>query len=95
MIPKVLQSRNVLFILAFSKLGFVMTDLIIINTTLTDLIGNLAKVIGSMDLHLELGIQLNRKVIIIKFLVVDLPLAYNPILGQPILLDSILYARRL
>ncbi|XP_065003905.1 uncharacterized protein LOC135636207 [Musa acuminata AAA Group] len=70
---------------AFEKLGLTEGDLTPMTSTLTGFTGDSVSPLETMVLSISIGEEARAKTIITTFMVVDLPLAYNVILGRPTL----------
>ncbi|XP_065049759.1 uncharacterized protein LOC135679706 [Musa acuminata AAA Group] len=77
------SSADVLFYGAFHKLGLVEEALEPIHSALTRFTGDSISPLGAVTLPLTLGTLPRTKTVMSTFLVVDLPIAYNAILGRP------------
>ena len=79
------SSTGVLYLDAFQKLGLTKESLKPISTALTGFTGDSVSPLGTVTLPLTLGTPPRTKTVMSTFLVVDLPTAYNAILGRPTL----------
>nr|XP_009418168.1 PREDICTED: uncharacterized protein LOC103998421 [Musa acuminata subsp. malaccensis] len=79
------SSADVLYFDAFQKLGLAREALEPMTLALTEFTGNSISPSGAVTLPLTLGVPLRSKTVMSTFLVVDLPTAYNAILGCPTL----------
>ncbi|XP_064991040.1 uncharacterized protein LOC135628347 [Musa acuminata AAA Group] len=79
------SSADVLYFDAFHKLGLVREALEPMCSALTGFTGDSISPLGAITLPLTLGSPPRSKIVITTFLVVDLPTAYNAILGRPTL----------
>ncbi|XP_064997195.1 uncharacterized protein LOC103995508 [Musa acuminata AAA Group] len=79
------SSTDVLYLDAFQKLGLAKEALEPICSALTGFIGDLISPLGAITLPLTLGALPKATTVMSTFLVVDLPTAYNVILGRPTL----------
>ncbi|KAL0462834.1 UNVERIFIED_CONTAM: hypothetical protein Slati_0171000 [Sesamum latifolium] len=77
------SSADILFRDAFDQMQLGDIPLEEVNTSLYGFAGEVAHPRGLISLPLTLGIGHTRKTCILKFLVVDVPSAYNVILGRP------------
>nr|XP_009409754.1 PREDICTED: uncharacterized protein LOC103991933 [Musa acuminata subsp. malaccensis] len=79
------SSTDVLYLDAFQKLGLTRDALEPMCSALTGFTDDSISPLGAITLPLTLGVPPRSKTMIATFLVVDLPTAYNAILGRPIL----------
>ncbi|XP_009405170.2 uncharacterized protein LOC103988354 [Musa acuminata AAA Group] len=79
------SSADVLYSHAFQKLGLAKVALEPICSALTGFTGDSISPLGAVTLPLTLGAPPRTKMVMSTFLVVDLPTAYNAILGRPTL----------
>ncbi|XP_064941695.1 uncharacterized protein LOC135595106 [Musa acuminata AAA Group] len=79
------SSADILYFDAFQKLGLARESLIPMCSTLTGFMGDSISPLGAVTLPLTLGTPSRSKTVMTTFLVVDLPTAYNAILGRPTL----------
>ncbi|XP_065007567.1 uncharacterized protein LOC135638383 [Musa acuminata AAA Group] len=79
------SSADVLYLDTFQKLGLTKESLKPICSALTGFIGDSVSPLGTVTLPLTLGAPPQIKTVMSTFLVVDLPTAYNAILGRPTL----------
>ena len=79
------SSADVLYLDAFKKLGLTGEDLTPMNSALTGFTGDSISQLGTTTLPVTIGEELRTKTTITTFMVVDLPSAYNVILGRPTL----------
>ncbi|XP_064957864.1 uncharacterized protein LOC135608754 [Musa acuminata AAA Group] len=79
------SSADILYLDAFQKLGLVKENLSPMCSALTGFTGDSISPLGAVTLPLTLGTQPKSKTVMTTFLVVDLPTAYNAILGRPTL----------
>uniref|UniRef100_A0A804L555 Uncharacterized protein n=1 Tax=Musa acuminata subsp. malaccensis TaxID=214687 RepID=A0A804L555_MUSAM len=79
------SSTDVLYLDAFLKLGLTKESLKPIYSALTGFTGDSVSPLGTVTLPLTLGESPRTKTVMSTFLVVDLPTAYNAILGRPTL----------
>ncbi|RZR96540.1 hypothetical protein BHM03_00025579 [Ensete ventricosum] len=70
---------------AFQKLGMTNRDLILMTSTLTEFTGDAITPEGVATLPMTFGDEPRTKTFMVPFMVVDLPSAYNVIIGQPTL----------
>ncbi|CAL9135750.1 unnamed protein product [Musa textilis] len=79
------SSADILYFDAFLKLGLPKEALKPLHTALTGFTGDTVTPQGATTLPLTLGGSPKIKTVLVTFLVVDLPTAYNAILGRPTL----------
>ncbi|XP_065012864.1 uncharacterized protein LOC135641433 [Musa acuminata AAA Group] len=79
------SSADILYWDAFQKLGLVRENMKPVCSTLTGFTGASISSLGAVTLPLTLGVFPKTKTVMTSFLVVDLPTAYNAILGRPTL----------
>nr|XP_018677422.1 PREDICTED: uncharacterized protein LOC108952025 [Musa acuminata subsp. malaccensis] len=79
------SSADILYFDAFQKLGLARESLSPMCSTLTGFTGDSISPLGAVTLPLTLGTPSRSKTVMTTFLVVDLPTAYNAILGRPTL----------
>nr|XP_018677604.1 PREDICTED: uncharacterized protein LOC108952119 [Musa acuminata subsp. malaccensis] len=79
------SSADILYWDAFQKLGLVKESMKLVCSTLTGFTGASISSLGVITLPLTLGVFPKTKTVMTSFLVVDLPTAYNAILGRPTL----------
>ncbi|XP_009388053.2 uncharacterized protein LOC103974878 [Musa acuminata AAA Group] len=79
------SSTDILYFDAFQKLGLARENLSPMCSTLTGFTGDSISPLGAVTLPLTLGTPSRSKMVMTTFLVVDLPTAYNAILGRPTL----------
>ncbi|XP_065050235.1 uncharacterized protein LOC135680282 [Musa acuminata AAA Group] len=79
------SSADVLYLDAFRKLGLAKESLKPICSALTGFTSDSVSPLGTVTLPLTLGAPPRTKTVMSTFLVVDLPAAYNAILGHPTL----------
>ncbi|XP_065036644.1 uncharacterized protein LOC135672120 [Musa acuminata AAA Group] len=79
------SSTDILYWDAFQKLGLVRENMKPVCSTLTGFTGASISSLGAVTLPLTLGVFPKTKTVMTSFLVVDLPTAYNAILGRPTL----------
>ncbi|XP_065015421.1 uncharacterized protein LOC135642865 [Musa acuminata AAA Group] len=79
------SSGDMLYLDAFQKLGLTRDALEPMCSVLTGFTRDSISLLGAITLPLTLGVPLRSKTVIVTFLVVDLPTAYNVILGRPTL----------
>ncbi|XP_064993953.1 uncharacterized protein LOC135630723 [Musa acuminata AAA Group] len=76
---------DILYFDAFQKLGLARENLRPMSSALTGFTGDSISPLGAFTLPLTLGVPPRSKTVMTTFLVVDLPIAYNAILGRPTL----------
>ncbi|XP_009388112.2 uncharacterized protein LOC103974935 [Musa acuminata AAA Group] len=79
------SSADVLYFDAFERLGLTQGDLTPVMSALTAFIGDSISLLGTTMLPITIGEEPRAKTIMTTFMVVDLPSAYNVILGRPTL----------
>ncbi|KAL0284886.1 UNVERIFIED_CONTAM: hypothetical protein Scaly_2835200 [Sesamum calycinum] len=79
------DSTNILFYEAYQQMELNNIPPKPLDTSLYDFAGNVVHPLGQILLPLSLGMEPNRKTKMIRFLIVDMPSAYNIILWQPTL----------
>ncbi|XP_064955645.1 uncharacterized protein LOC103986523 [Musa acuminata AAA Group] len=79
------SSADILYFGALQKLGLARENLSPMCSALTGFTGDSISPLGAITLPLTLGTLLKSKTVMTTFLVVDLPTAYNAILGRPTL----------
>ncbi|KAL0412121.1 UNVERIFIED_CONTAM: hypothetical protein Slati_3801800 [Sesamum latifolium] len=79
------SSADILFGEAYDQMQLGDISLEKANTTLYGFAGEVAHPRGMISLPLTMGVGVTRKTCMLKFLVVDVPSAYNVILGRPTL----------
>ena len=77
------SSTNIIFSSAFDKMGIKREKLESVNTHLRGFFGERVLPLGSIQLVLTLGDPPCHATMIVRFLIVDAPLAYNILLGRP------------
>ncbi|RZS01121.1 hypothetical protein BHM03_00030957 [Ensete ventricosum] len=75
------SSVDILYLNAFQKLGMTNRDLILMTSTLTGFIGDTITPEGVATLPMTFGDEPRTKTFMVPFMVVDLPSAYNVIIG--------------
>ncbi|RWV98295.1 hypothetical protein GW17_00038865 [Ensete ventricosum] len=76
---------DILYFEAFQKLGLTDQDLTPLTSTLTGFTGDSISPLGTTTLPLTIGKEPCTKTLMVVFVVVDLPLTYNAIIGRPTL----------
>ena len=79
------SSVDILYFSAFWKLGIVEENLTPMLSVLTRFTSDSISPRGTTILLVTLGEESRSKTVLVTFMVVELPLAYNAILGRPIL----------
>ncbi|RWW04851.1 hypothetical protein GW17_00031905 [Ensete ventricosum] len=79
------RPTNILYLDAFYKLGMTNWDLAPMTSTLTGFIDDAITPVGVTTLPVTFGDKPRTKTHMVHFLVVDLPTAYNVIIGRPTL----------
>ena len=82
------SSVNLLTLKVFNKMGLDQATLSPVTTPLVGLGGKSTIIVGSIKLEVELGEGNITKTLQTKFMVVDIPFAYNAIIGRPILNET-------
>ncbi|RRT60048.1 hypothetical protein B296_00045234 [Ensete ventricosum] len=76
---------DILYLDSFQKLGMMNQDLIPIASTLTGYTRDTITLLGIATLPMTFGDKPRTKTFMVPFMVVELPLAYNVIIGRPTL----------
>ncbi|RWW01100.1 hypothetical protein BHE74_00032803 [Ensete ventricosum] len=76
---------NILYLDAFQKLGMTNRDLIPMTSILTGFTGNAITPVGVATLPMTFDDEPRTKTFMVSFMVVNLPFAYNVIIGWPTL----------
>ncbi|RRT45916.1 hypothetical protein B296_00021517 [Ensete ventricosum] len=76
------RSVDILYLDAFHKLGMTNRDLIPMTSTLTGFTGDAITPVGIATLPITFGDEPRTKTLMVPFMVVDLPSAYNVIIGR-------------
>ncbi|RRT42646.1 hypothetical protein B296_00043453 [Ensete ventricosum] len=79
------SSSDILYFDAFQKLGLIDKDLITLTSTLTGFTGDFVSPLGATTILVTFGGEPRSKTLMVSFMMVKLPLAYNGIIGRPIL----------
>ncbi|XP_064975045.1 uncharacterized protein LOC135618071 [Musa acuminata AAA Group] len=79
------SSADILYLDAFQKLGLVKGNMSPMCSALIGFTGDSISPLGAITLPLTLGVPPRSKTVMTIFLVIDLPTAYNAILGRPTL----------
>ncbi|RZR96240.1 hypothetical protein BHM03_00025211 [Ensete ventricosum] len=76
------SSTNILYFDAFQKLGLTDKDLVTLTSTLTGFTGDFISPVGATTIPVTFGGEPRSKTLMVPFLVVKLPSAYNTIIGR-------------
>ncbi|RRT49616.1 hypothetical protein B296_00005727 [Ensete ventricosum] len=79
------SSADILYFDAFQKLGSTNKDLVTVTSTLTGFIGDFVSPTGATIIPITFGGEPRSKTLMVPFMVVKLPSAYNAIIGRPTL----------
>ncbi|RWV90612.1 hypothetical protein GW17_00047169 [Ensete ventricosum] len=79
------SATDILYFEAFQKLGLTDQDLTPLTSTLTGFTGDSTAPLGTMTLLLIINEEPRTKTLMVVFMVVNLPSAYNAIIGRPTL----------
>ncbi|XP_064983502.1 uncharacterized protein LOC135623960 [Musa acuminata AAA Group] len=79
------SSADILYLDAYLKLGLPRDGMKPVSSALTGFTGDSVSPLGAVTLPLTLGVPPKSKTTMTTFLVIDLPAAYNAILGRPTL----------
>ncbi|RRT69524.1 hypothetical protein B296_00008971 [Ensete ventricosum] len=79
------SSANILYLGAFHKLGMTNQDLIPMTSTLIGFTDDAITPVGIATLPVAFSDEPRTKTLMVHFMVVDLPSAYNVIIGRPTL----------
>ncbi|RRT61990.1 hypothetical protein B296_00024919 [Ensete ventricosum] len=79
------SSTDILYFDAFQKLGLTDKDLVILTSTLTGFTGDFVSPMGVAMILVTFGGEPRSKTLMVSFMVVKLPSAYNVIIGHPTL----------
>ncbi|RWW70575.1 hypothetical protein BHE74_00021740 [Ensete ventricosum] len=79
------SAADILYFEAFQKLGLTAQDLTPLTSTLTGFTCDSIAPLGTVTLLLTIGEEPRTKTLMVIFMVVDLPSAYNAIIGRPTL----------
>lgn len=83
-----IDTDNFVYILyfdIFQKLEISTNDLTPMTFSLTRFTGNSISPLGIVNIHVTFGDEPCSKIIITKFMMVDIPSAYNVVIGRPML----------
>ncbi|RWW71291.1 hypothetical protein BHE74_00020976 [Ensete ventricosum] len=76
---------DILYFEAFQKLGLTDKDLVTLTSTFTGFTGDFVSPLGATTIPVMFGGEPRSKTLMVSFMVVKLPSAYNAIIGRPIL----------
>ncbi|RWW43356.1 hypothetical protein BHE74_00051002 [Ensete ventricosum] len=76
------SSADILYFDAFQKLGSTDKDLVTVTSTLTGFIGDFVSPTGATTIPITFGGEPRSKTLMVPFMVVKLPSAYNAIIGR-------------
>ncbi|RRT81277.1 hypothetical protein B296_00001053 [Ensete ventricosum] len=79
------SSADILYINAFQKLGLTDKDLVTLTSTLTGFTGDFVSPLGATTIPVTFRGEPRSKTLMVSFIVVKLPSAYNAIIGRPTL----------
>ncbi|RWW67831.1 hypothetical protein BHE74_00024676 [Ensete ventricosum] len=79
------SSTDILYFDAFQKLGLTDKDLVTLTSTLTGFTGDFVSPVGATAIIVTFGEEPRSKTLMVSFMVVKLPSAYNAIIGRPTL----------
>ncbi|KAJ8512769.1 hypothetical protein OPV22_003203 [Ensete ventricosum] len=79
------SSTDILYFDAFQKLGLTDKDLVTLTSTLTGFTGDFVSPLGATMIHVTFEGEPRSKSLMVSFMVVKLPSAYNAIIGRPTL----------
>ncbi|RRT32937.1 hypothetical protein B296_00054812 [Ensete ventricosum] len=79
------SSADILYFDAFQKLGLMDKDLVTLTSTLTGFTGDFVSLVGAATIPVTFGGEPRSKTLMVSFMVVKLPSAYNAIIGHPTL----------
>ncbi|RWV80394.1 hypothetical protein GW17_00058349 [Ensete ventricosum] len=79
------SSTDILYFDAFQKLGLTDKDLVTLTSTLTGFTGDFVSPLGATTIPVTFGGEPRSKTLMVLFMVVKLPSAYNAIIGRPTL----------
>ncbi|KAJ8466037.1 hypothetical protein OPV22_028589 [Ensete ventricosum] len=79
------SSTDILYFDAFQKLGLIDQDLAALTSTLTGFTGDSVSPLGATTIPVMFGGEPKSKILMVSFMVVKLPSAYNAIIGRPTL----------
>ncbi|RWW62121.1 hypothetical protein BHE74_00030772 [Ensete ventricosum] len=75
------SSTDILYFDAFQKLGLIDKDLVTLTSTLTGFTGDFVSPMGAATIPVTFGGEPRSKTLMVSFMVVKLPSAYNAIIG--------------
>ncbi|RRT45324.1 hypothetical protein B296_00035613 [Ensete ventricosum] len=76
------SSTDILYFDAFQKLGLTDRDLVTLTSTLTGFTGDFVSPMGATTIPVTFGGEPRSKTLVVSFMVVKLPSAYNAIIGH-------------
>ncbi|RRT76541.1 hypothetical protein B296_00015285 [Ensete ventricosum] len=79
------SSTYILYFNAFQKLGLIDKDLVTLTSIMTGFTGDFVSPMGAATIPVTFGGEPRSKTLIVPFIVVKLPSAYNVIIGRPTL----------
>ncbi|RZR90581.1 hypothetical protein BHM03_00018496 [Ensete ventricosum] len=79
------SSADILYFDTFQKLGLTDKDLVTLTSTLTGFTGDFVSPLGATTIPVTFGGEPRSKTLMVSFMVVKLPSAYNAIIGRPTL----------
>ncbi|RRT38283.1 hypothetical protein B296_00044712 [Ensete ventricosum] len=79
------SSTDILYFDAFQKLGLTDKDIVTLTSTLTGFTGDFVSPIGATTIPITFGGEPRSKTLMVSFMVIKLPSAYNAIIGRPTL----------
>ncbi|RRT31201.1 hypothetical protein B296_00056810 [Ensete ventricosum] len=79
------SSADILYFDVFQRLGLTDQDLAPLTSTLTGFTGNFVSPLGTTTIPVTFGGEPRSKTLLVSFMVVKLPSAYNAIIGHPTL----------
>ncbi|RZR77281.1 hypothetical protein BHM03_00002296 [Ensete ventricosum] len=79
------SSTDILYFDAFQKLGLTDKDLVTLTSTLTGFTGDFVFPLGATKIHIMFGGEPRSKTLMVSFMMVKLPSAYNAIIERPTL----------
>ncbi|KAL0430807.1 UNVERIFIED_CONTAM: hypothetical protein Sradi_0706700 [Sesamum radiatum] len=77
------SSADIIFWNVLKRMGLEVSGLSPVQTPLAGFGGSEVVAMGTIDLPISMGEEPKRRTMIVKFLVMDTPFAYNVILGRP------------
>ncbi|RZR72585.1 hypothetical protein BHM03_00014759 [Ensete ventricosum] len=79
------SSIDILYFDAFQKLGLTDKDLVTLTSSLIGFTGDFVSPLGATTIPVTFGGEPRSKTLMVSFMVVKLPSAYNAIIGRPTL----------